>query len=57
LIVAVVVVPLAAMQVPLVPLLAIGLPVTVLLPLLFYRVSKSLWMSIDFMLHPTPLIY
>jgi uncharacterized protein (DUF983 family) len=55
LIVAAFVVPLAAAQVPLVPLFAIGLPATVLLPILFYRWSKSLWMTIDFMLNPTAL--
>ena len=55
LIVAAVVIPLAAMQVQLVPLFAIGLPATALLPLLFYRWSKSLWMTIDFMLNPTAL--
>jgi uncharacterized protein (DUF983 family) len=28
------------------------LPVPILLPLLMYRHSKSLWMAIDFLLHP-----
>jgi uncharacterized protein (DUF983 family) len=55
LIVAAFVVPLAAMQTPLLPLLAIGLPVTVLLPFLFYRHSKSMWMAIDFIVHPVSL--
>lgn len=55
-IVAVVVIPLAAMQTPLLPLLAIGIPATALLPILFYRHSKSLWMCIDFMIHPVGLL-
>jgi uncharacterized protein (DUF983 family) len=55
LIVAAFVVPLAAMQTPLLPLFAIGLPVTVLLPFLFYRHSKSMWMAIDFIVHPVSL--
>jgi|SRR5579859_6828700 len=33
-------------------LLAIGSALAVLLPLLFYRHSKGLWMSIDHFLHP-----
>jgi uncharacterized protein (DUF983 family) len=55
LIVAAVVVPLAAMQTPLLPLFAIGLPATILLPILFYRHSKSFWMAIDFIVHPVSL--
>jgi uncharacterized protein (DUF983 family) len=55
LIVAAFVIPLAAAQVPLVPLFAIGLPITALLPFLFYRHSKSFWMSIDFLIHPVAL--
>jgi uncharacterized protein (DUF983 family) len=56
LLVAVVVIPLAAMQVPLVPLFAIGLPATALLPVIFYRHSKSFWMGIDLILNPVPLL-
>lgn len=56
LIVAAVVIPLAAMQTPLLPLFAIGLPATALLPILFYRHSKSFWMGIDFILNPIPLL-
>jgi uncharacterized protein (DUF983 family) len=55
LLVAVVVVPLAARQTPLLPLFAIGLPIIVLLPCLFYRHSKSLWMTLDFIVHPVSL--
>ncbi len=32
--------------------IVIGVAVSVLLPFLFYRHSKSLWMCLDFMLHP-----
>lgn len=56
LIVAAVVIPLAAVQTSLVPLFVIGLPATALLPVIFYRHSKSFWMSIDFMLNPIPLL-
>jgi uncharacterized protein (DUF983 family) len=31
---------------------AAGIVVSILLPFLFYRHAKSLWMSLDFMLHP-----
>jgi uncharacterized protein (DUF983 family) len=55
LIVAAFVVPLAAMQTPLLLLFVFGLPWTVLLPLLFYRHSKSLWMTLDFIIHPVSL--
>jgi uncharacterized protein (DUF983 family) len=55
LIVAAFVVPLAAMQTPLLTLFVFGLPWTVLLPLLFYRHSKSLWMTLDFIIHPVSL--
>lgn len=56
LLVAVVVVPLAAMQVPLVPLFALGIPATIAVPFLFYRHSKSFWMAIDFLLNPVGLM-
>ena len=55
LLVAVVVVPLAAIQTPLLPLFLIGIPATILLPFLFYRHAMSLWMALDFCLHPTSL--
>ncbi len=46
-------IPLAVNQsVPFVPLLLWGLIMPVLFPLLFYRHAKSLWMSIDHMVHP-----
>ena len=35
-----------------VPLIVIGVPMTVILPLLFFRHAKSFWMAIDFMIHP-----
>jgi uncharacterized protein (DUF983 family) len=55
LLVAAFVIPLAAMQTPLLPLFAIGIPATILLPFLFYRHSKSVWMTIDFFLNPVGL--
>ena len=46
-------IPLAVNQsVPFVPLLLWGLIMPVLFPLLFYRHTKSIWMSIDHMIHP-----
>ncbi len=46
---------LAFAHVPIAYFLIVGLPLTVLVPLLFFRHSKSFWMSIDFMLHlPEP---
>ena len=54
-VVAAVIIPLAAKQVPLAPLFAIGLPVAALLPIIFYRHAKSFWMSIDFLIHPVAL--
>ena len=37
---------------PITLLIIIGLPLPFVLPLLFFRHAKSLWMSIDFMVHP-----
>src|SRR5260370_40179774 len=37
---------------PIVLLVIIGLPMPFVLPLLFFRHAKSLWMGIDFMVHP-----
>jgi uncharacterized protein (DUF983 family) len=34
------------------PLVIIGVPMCVILPLLFFRHAKSFWMSLDFMIHP-----
>ena len=45
--VAAAIIPLAILQTPLLPLLLIGVPATILFPILFYRYSKSLWMTID----------
>jgi uncharacterized protein (DUF983 family) len=50
--VTVAVVAMAVAGVPLFTMLVLGLPATVALPLLFYWHAKSLWMSIDFILHP-----
>jgi uncharacterized protein (DUF983 family) len=33
-------------------LIAMGLTIPILLPILFYRPTKSIWMSIDHMVHP-----
>jgi uncharacterized protein (DUF983 family) len=53
LLIAVIAVPLAASQsVSLTVLIALGLTLPFLLPLLFYRPTKSLWMSIDHIVHP-----
>jgi uncharacterized protein (DUF983 family) len=60
LVITAVVVPLAATpSVPLVPLLIIGAPMTVILPLLIYHHSRGLWMAMDHYLHPidTPSEY
>jgi uncharacterized protein (DUF983 family) len=42
-------------NVSLVLLLIVGLPLPILLPFLFFRHAKSLWMSIDFIVHPAEL--
>lgn len=53
LLIAVVAVPAAASQAFSIPaMVAIGILLCVGLPLLFFRPTKSLWMSIDHMLHP-----
>ena len=43
---------LATSQIPVLELMVVSLPLPILLPLLFFRHAKSLWMSIDFMVHP-----
>ncbi|HZC04127.1 MAG TPA: DUF983 domain-containing protein [Ktedonobacterales bacterium] len=48
--------PLLIFQAPLVWSIVIGLGLAVLTPFAFYRHSKSLWMAMDFMLHPTDLV-
>lgn len=53
LIIAAVVIPLAAnTSIPLWPVLLLGLPLPFILPLIFFRHSKSLWLSIDYYLNP-----
>jgi len=49
------VVPLAAMQTPLLPLFAIGIPIAIALPFIFYRHAKSFWIAIDFLMNPVAL--
>ncbi|HEX8732491.1 MAG TPA: hypothetical protein VF725_10585 [Ktedonobacterales bacterium] len=36
--------------------IGIGLALAILTPLLFFFHSRALWMAVDFMLHPTPLV-
>ena len=43
---------LATSQIPILLLMIVSLPLPILLPLLFFRHAKSLWMSFDFMIHP-----
>src|SRR5437763_2402663 len=56
LLIALIVVPLAvalaSAQAPILPLVIVGVRLPFILPFLFFRHAKSLWMSIDFMLHP-----
>jgi uncharacterized protein (DUF983 family) len=53
LLIAIIAVPLAASQaVPVTTLIVLGCTMPVLLPLLFYRPTKSLWMSFDHFIHP-----
>ncbi len=48
--------PLLITQASVVLTAVVGLLLAVLTPLLFYRHSKSLWMTMDFFLHPTDLV-
>ncbi len=53
LLIAIIAVPLAASQVvPIPTLIILGVTLPVLLPVLFYRPTKSLWMSFDHFIHP-----
>ncbi len=53
LLIAIIAVPLAASQVvPISTLIILGVTLPVLLPILFYRPTKSLWMSFDHFIHP-----
>lgn len=36
--------------------IGIGVALALLTPLLFFWHSRALWMAVDFMLHPTPLV-
>ena len=54
LLIVIIAVPLAASQaVPVITLIILGCTIPILLPLLFYRPTKSLWMSFDHFIHPT----
>jgi uncharacterized protein (DUF983 family) len=57
LLIVVVIFPLAVSGVPAAWMLGFGIPGTIIVPILFYRHSKSLWMAIDFLLHPTPEMF
>ena len=53
LLIVIIAVPLAASQaVPVTTLIILGCTIPILLPLLFYRPTKSLWMSFDHFIHP-----
>ncbi|HEY7419970.1 MAG TPA: DUF983 domain-containing protein [Ktedonobacteraceae bacterium] len=46
-------IPLAANpSIPMLPVLLIGVPIAILLPFVFFRHSRSLWLSMDLMIHP-----
>lgn len=48
--------PLLILRAPLALTLILGLALAVGTPFLFYWHSKSLWMAMDFMLHPTDMV-
>ena len=53
LLIVIIAVPLAASQsVPVSTLIILGCTIPILLPLIFYRPTKSLWMSFDHFIHP-----
>lgn len=54
LLIVIIAVPLAASQaVPVTTLIILGCTLPILLPLIFYRPTKALWMSLDHFIHPT----
>jgi hypothetical protein len=57
LLIVIVIFPLAVTGSPAAPLLIVGIPATIALPVLLYRHSKSIWMTVDFLLHPTPDLF
>ena len=52
---AAIVIPLAAMQFNPLILYGAGIPLIALMPLIFYRETKAIWRSIDFIVNPTSL--
>ncbi len=53
LLIVIIAVPIAASRAVSIPVMAVmGVTLPILLPLLFYRPAKSLWMSVDHFLHP-----
>jgi len=57
LLIAIVFVPLAALQFPMIPLILAGVPLAVGMPVLFYRHSKAFWMAIELVLNPVSIWY
>jgi uncharacterized protein (DUF983 family) len=55
LLIAVIFVPLAALQFPMIPLILAGVPLAVGMPILFYRHSKAFWMAIELILNPVSI--
>lgn len=54
--IAAIAIPLAASGAPVAPLLVFGVPVAILLPVLFYWHAKAYWIALDFLIHPVPLL-
>ena len=52
LLLAAVAIPLAVAQAPVIPVSVAGVILAICLPVGFYRHAKSLWMTVDFLLHP-----
>lgn len=52
---AAIVIPLAVMQFNPLILYGVGIPLIALIPLIFYRETKAIWMSFDFIINPTSL--
>ncbi len=48
--------PLLIMRAPVLLTMGVGLAFAIVTPFLFYWHSKSVWMAVDFLLHPTALV-
>jgi uncharacterized protein (DUF983 family) len=44
-------------NIPFIPIMILGSPLPIILPILFYRHSRSLWMSLDHLLNPPEYVY